>query len=157
MIRFDDRRIDVSDPESWLKGADGRLILEDDDDVVAAAVPAIDRIPVRPFARPGRTLQMIGMKGWLRATGTTMSLILVSCLLAGFHLIPDEIPLYPMSAQLSVFGALMVASSRNARNLTHDVKGGRTTMRVIEAGGWMTVVTGPVLVALIATGVLTTS
>lgn len=157
MNRLDSRRIDVSDPQSWLKGADGRLILDEGDVDALACAPAIDRIPARPFTRPGRTLQMIGMRSWLRAIGTTMVLTLVSCLLAGFHVLPGDVPLYPLSAQLSVFGAMMVAGSRNASTVSRGMKDSRAILRILEASGWATIIAGPVLIALIATGMLSTS
>ncbi len=157
MTRLDARRIDIADPQSWLKGADGRLILDEGDVDALACNPAIDKVPARPFTRPGRTLQMIGMRTWLRAIGTTMTLTLASCLFAGFHLLPGEFPLYPMSAQLSVFGAMVVVGSRNAFRLSGDTKGMRAVLRILEACGWATVLAGPVLIGLIATGVLRTS
>lgn len=150
-------RVDASDPESWLKGADGRLILEDDaDDDVVTAMPMHDRVPIRPFSRPGRMIQRITMKWWLGMIGTSMTTTMIVCLLTGFHLLAENAPILPLSVQMSLFGALGVAGARNARRpgLLPDGAWTRRLSLLLETGGWLTIVTGPVLIALSASGTL---
>lgn len=149
------RRIDAHDPESWMRGVDARIVLDRTDDP-AGIPPRHDGVPLRPLARPGRTLQRIGIRSWLRAIGACMTAVIASCLVTGFGYAPPRTPLVPMCVLMGVFACMTVGGARNARRpgLLPSGRGPQRLARAVEAFGWGTATIAAILIAMVVVGTL---
>lgn len=151
MIRSAARhRPDPSDPDSWMRNVDPQILVEHYGP--AGAPPRHDATPVGLASRPGRALQALSMRTWLRMIAVCMIAVVLVTIPTGFGLLPGRSPLVPLLALMAVFSGMSVAGARNGRGALEPSFGMRTSLRTIEGFGWIGVIVGVVMIVLVVHG-----
>lgn len=143
-------RPDPSDPDSWMRNVDPRILVERYGP--AGAPPRHDATPVGLASRPGRALQALSMRTWLRMIAACMTAVILVTIPTGFGLLPGRSPLVPLLALMAVFSGMSVAGARNGRGALEPSLRVRTSLLTVEGFGWFGVIAGIVMIVLVVHG-----